>query len=461
MKTGSLLIFIFLIGFISCSNRTSADEDIIAMIGDQKISFEELEISFKLTPCYAIRTPLRQARLSQLHHLINEKYYYIAALAAKLPRDPQISKRINYIKNQEIIRAFLHQLLFENILINDQLLLDAYAKFDHEIQVKHLSVYTLEEANRLMERLESGEDFDQLAREIYSDQALVRMGENIGYVSFGDLDATLENAIYSMKIGEISKPLPSENGYHILKVMDIRQNRLSQTINSQMKLEHIRNILVNRMADQLIRSKLAAYTNGEKIQVNNRILDVLVSNTNNVMGQQYMTPDLFKYPIQASELRSIHLSLADIGNETLAKFGRRKITVDEFLERLKEMPPLHRPYLGTRSRMIQGVIDMVRNDLLLENALKQKVDKLERVKESSHKHIEKLLIAEYKKRINSDDFKCNNKIEWKKMVELLESARKNNKESIFMERLFPDVKNPDSVMAPPPIQVVIKNDYVW
>jgi LPS O-antigen subunit length determinant protein (WzzB/FepE family) len=174
-----------------------------------------------------------------------------------------------------------------------------------------------------------------------------------------------------------------------------------------------------------------------------------------------MSPDLFKHPIQVSELRSIHLSLADIGNEMLVKFASRSITVNEFLERLKEMPPLHRPYLGTRNRMIQAVIDMVRDDLLLENALKLKFDKLEGVKESTYKHIEKLLVAEYKKRINSEIFRYNHQNDWEKMFEILEYVKKNTKEKVYEERLFADVSEPDSTMAPPPIQVVIKNDYVW
>lgn len=461
MKTGCILFFIFFLGFISCSSKTSTDEDTIARVGDQKISFEELENSLKLSPRYTIRTPLRQARLSQLQYLMGEKYYYIAALKANLQENPEIRKRIDYIKNQEIIRAYLHQLIFENVKLNDQLVLNAYTKFDFEIRVKHLSVFTLEEANSLRKRLEAGEDFDQLAREIYSDPALAQKGGDIGYISFGDLDAALEEIIYTMRIGEISKPIPSQNGYHILKVIDIRQNEFSQNIGSQMKSEHIRNILVNRMADKLIRGKLAEFAKGEKIQINNRILDALVSNTNSVMGQQYMSPDLFKHPIQVSELRSIHLNLADIGDEIVVKFAKRSITVNEFLERLKEMPPLHRPYLGTRNRMVEAVIDMVRDDLLLENALKLKFDEMEGVKESTNKHIEKLLVAEYKNRINSEVFRYNHKKEWEKMFEILDSVKKNNKEKVYEDRLFADVNEPDSTMAPPPIQVVIKNDYVW
>ena len=125
------------------------------------------------------------------------------------------------------------------------------------------------------------------------------------------------------------------------------------------------------------------------------------------------------------------------------------------------MPPYHRPYLRTRDRMIQSIIDIMRNDLILRKAYDEGFDKQKEVKVRFDKFIEDLLVNEMQKRIHSEAFRESNPKKWEEYQQVLKDARHDNNPIINKANLFHDVSNPDSVMAPAPIFVFLKDRYVW
>lgn len=77
-------------------------------------------------------------------------------------------------------------------------------------------------AQELHDRLVKGEDFAKLAKENSDDPGSAADGGNLGYFGAGIMDKAFEDAAFAMKKGEISTPVRSEFGYHIIKVFDKR-----------------------------------------------------------------------------------------------------------------------------------------------------------------------------------------------------------------------------------------------
>ncbi len=77
-------------------------------------------------------------------------------------------------------------------------------------------------ANNLLKRLRTGEDFGELAKEYSQDTATATTGGDLGFISKGALDPAIEQAIYSLKPGELSEPIESPAGFHILKLTEIK-----------------------------------------------------------------------------------------------------------------------------------------------------------------------------------------------------------------------------------------------
>ncbi len=78
----------------------------------------------------------------------------------------------------------------------------------------------LEEANKIYNRLISGEDFAKLAQELSADPGSGKNGGDLGYFTKGMMVKEFEDAVFNGKVGEIQKPVKTSYGYHIIKVTD-------------------------------------------------------------------------------------------------------------------------------------------------------------------------------------------------------------------------------------------------
>ena len=88
-------------------------------------------------------------------------------------------------------------------------------------QVSHILLDTEEEAGEVLERLNAGEDFAELAREVSTCPSADQGGE-LGVVNEGtQFDQTFKDAALSLDTGEVSEIVATDFGYHIIKVDDI------------------------------------------------------------------------------------------------------------------------------------------------------------------------------------------------------------------------------------------------
>lgn len=95
--------------------------------------------------------------------------------------------------------------------------------FDTEAQVEasHILVEDEATANEVIEKLNAGEDFAELAKEYSTDTASAENGGELGYFSSGQMVEEFEKAAFAMNVGDVSKtPVKTEHGYHIIKVTD-------------------------------------------------------------------------------------------------------------------------------------------------------------------------------------------------------------------------------------------------
>ena len=85
------------------------------------------------------------------------------------------------------------------------------------VKASHILVPSLDEANSVLSELKGGRDFESLARK-YSSCPSGKEGGDLGFFSKGQMVKEFEEAAFKMKIGEVSKPVRTEFGYHIIKV---------------------------------------------------------------------------------------------------------------------------------------------------------------------------------------------------------------------------------------------------
>jgi peptidyl-prolyl cis-trans isomerase C len=89
-----------------------------------------------------------------------------------------------------------------------------------KIKCSHILVQKQGEALTILERLKNGESFANLARDLSIDKGSGKRGGDLGYFGRGMMVKPFEEAAFKLEKGQMSDPIKTEFGYHIIKRLD-------------------------------------------------------------------------------------------------------------------------------------------------------------------------------------------------------------------------------------------------
>lgn len=92
-------------------------------------------------------------------------------------------------------------------------------------------------ATTILERARKGEDFAELARANSKDLGSANQGGDLGFLEKGTSEPAFENKLFSMKTGEISEPVLTTQGYHIIKLVEVEAERVKTFDEARADLE--------------------------------------------------------------------------------------------------------------------------------------------------------------------------------------------------------------------------------
>ena len=96
-------------------------------------------------------------------------------------------------------------------------------KKDNSEETKEGREEVKEKIEMVEEKLKNGEDFKELARQYSDDEASGKSGGDLGYISKGQMVKEFDRALFSLDVGEVSKIIETEFGFHIIKVYEHRE----------------------------------------------------------------------------------------------------------------------------------------------------------------------------------------------------------------------------------------------
>ncbi len=148
------------------------------------------------------------------------------AKKSKIEKTPSYKELLKITEKQLLQKLFLEKMVKEHV--TEEKLKAKYAEIvkqqsdEEEYKVSHILLKTENEAKEIKKKLDKGADFSKLAQENSLD-GNKDTGGSLGYFTKGQMVPSFEEAVFAMKIGEISGPVKTDFGYHIIKLEDKRK----------------------------------------------------------------------------------------------------------------------------------------------------------------------------------------------------------------------------------------------
>lgn len=161
-----------------------------------------------------------EAELEEIKEEVGGDYYFEYLLAQQgLTED--LFKRIYLLDQMLAIK-----ILSKDVTVTEEQMQEYFnankAEFDErKATARHILVETEEEARAIKAELEGGADFAELARERSIEQAAKETGGDLGTFGRGEMVAEFDEAVFSMQKGQISDPVQTEHGWHIIELLDM------------------------------------------------------------------------------------------------------------------------------------------------------------------------------------------------------------------------------------------------
>ena len=156
------------------------------------------------------------------------KLLYSEAVRRNINLEPEIKKRLESLKEGELIQFLVKKDIEPYILPSDSELMDYYKKsideytIPEERKVYEILVTTKDTADFIYAQLRKGKNFSKLAKQ-YSKHWTKARGGEVGFIPKGRMP-DIDKVVFSMPIGRYSKPFSVRNGWAIVKVTDMKKS---------------------------------------------------------------------------------------------------------------------------------------------------------------------------------------------------------------------------------------------
>ncbi|MGF9965151.1 peptidylprolyl isomerase PrsA [Bacillus rhizoplanae] len=127
----------------------------------------------------------------------------------------------NRMKNEDDLKKQIRSsLAIDKAVRNTVTEKDIKARYKPDIRASQILVNDEQTANDIKKQLNSGASFEELAKQYSEDTVSKANGGDLGYFGPGKMVPEFEEAAYKLNVGEISEPVKSSKGYHIIKLTD-------------------------------------------------------------------------------------------------------------------------------------------------------------------------------------------------------------------------------------------------
>lgn len=222
-----LLTSVVILGL--CTPATASEYVLMKVSGNDVSSAEAQRFWEGLFPAGqapALENVKPEVRDKVLRGVMAEQVLAAEAKRTGIDSSEAVQRQIDDVKRKIVIRALLNNRTNESITEDDLKKeyekLQASLKDVREVRARHILTASEAEAKDARKKIESGKGFEEVARSMSKDAGSAQNGGDLGYFTKDKMVKAFADAAFAMKKGEISAPVKSSFGWHIIKLEDSR-----------------------------------------------------------------------------------------------------------------------------------------------------------------------------------------------------------------------------------------------
>lgn len=294
-------------------------EKVLARVGDQKVSLQEFEEVYRPQPNFGDSASVQEQKRRVLDQLIEPRLLALAAKDQGADKDPQLLSRYEDFKKNILLSQLYKIEILDRAKPTESDIRNFHKHLGTEIKASHILVMTEEEAQEVLAKIKAGASFEDLARQVSLDKSSGQQGGSLGWFGWGNMVDEFQKAAFALKPGQLSQPVETGFGYHIIRLDSVRQVAV-QPLDSLR--ERIKRQLAQTKPREMTTKYLTALKRQARITIQNDVLTRIAEKQ--LAGDQNLPPRLPELSPEEGRL-------------VLVKYNGGSWTVAQFFEQVQKM----------------------------------------------------------------------------------------------------------------------------
>lgn len=201
-------------------------DTIVATVGGVPITEGDLAFTAEDIGADLNSIPPEQIRSVLLAQMIDLRLMALAGEKAGMAEDPLFKARLDYLTDRAMRRAYTKTAVTDTI--TPEAIKAEYDKQiaaipdEEEVHARHILVSTEDDAKAIKAEIDAGADFVELAKTKSIEPNAAQSGGDLGYFKRAVMVKPFADAAFAMEVGQISDPVQTQFGWHIIRLEDRR-----------------------------------------------------------------------------------------------------------------------------------------------------------------------------------------------------------------------------------------------
>lgn len=375
------LMFLVIAATVLIVGCGQAPENVMAKVGKYEITADDLEENIQmLKQRWTSPKEAYEGKMAALDRIVERKLMLLEAYDRGLDKDSTVLKSLEQGETRRKLIGLWEKEIVEKTKVSDAELKERYDKMGYEYNAAHILVKDSSLAWNLYDSLQQGKDFAELAKKYSEDPGSGAKGGDLGWFTVGRMVEEFENAVMALEDGEISKPVETRFGWHIIKRKGMRERKDRKPFEEEK--ERIKQMVERQKQTE----RMEEYLEGLFERYNFTFNEDVISK---VSGRYANPEDPSKMSMEEKDL-------------VLATWDGGEFTVGQLDSLYMSQPPYRRPPITNEEQLQEFVKQASQEKLLLAETERVNITEHEKYKEAFKNELEEAMLRQIQSEVYSN-----------------------------------------------------------